>query len=256
MIHYQKENIGGHCDFRSNPHRDYVMPPHIHEYAELAFTYEGTTTVYIDGVLYAIEPLHAILIAPNQIHAYSDETSSLMRCAVFSGDLIPLVLAKLQGGVPADPIGDFTQCPQILQALGDVCKKDALRVSGLLNLILAHILRDKPLLPRPNADGTLLGKAIRYLSENFQNDVSLRILAADLGYHEKYLSSALHRATGMNFRALLGYYRIEHAKKLLRNTSLSVTAVALDSGYPSVNSFNRQFRNLTGTTPSKYRAEK
>jgi AraC-like DNA-binding protein len=48
--------------------------------------------------------------------------------------------------------------------------------------------------------------------------------------------------------------RVERAQTLLREGDLSVTEVCLAVGFTSVGSFSARFRELTGTTPSAYRA--
>ena len=40
---------------------------------------------------------------------------------------------------------------------------------------------------------------------------------------------------------------------MLRNTGLPVTEIALATGFSDSNYFTRQFRNITGLTPSSYR---
>jgi two-component system response regulator YesN len=47
--------------------------------------------------------------------------------------------------------------------------------------------------------------------------------------------------------------RIEEAKRLLRNTDLSIVAIAEKVGYPNVTNFYRHFQRLQGTTPAAYR---
>ena len=52
---------------------------------------------------------------------------------------------------------------------------------------------------------------------------------------------------------LLTSIRIENAKQLLRDTSLSVIDIAANVGYDSSEHFIRKFRSATGKTPGEYR---
>jgi len=81
-------------------------------------------------------------------------------------------------------------------------------------------------------------------------------MSKELGYHEKYLSSTLHSLTKMNFRTFLATYRINHAKSLLKSSESTIAEIAMDSGFASLNTFNRVFKDITGTTPSEYRKRK
>ena len=47
--------------------------------------------------------------------------------------------------------------------------------------------------------------------------------------------------------------RIEHAQKLLANPGISVTEVALNSGFSSLSAFIRMFKLINHCTPTEYR---
>jgi AraC-like DNA-binding protein len=47
--------------------------------------------------------------------------------------------------------------------------------------------------------------------------------------------------------------KIEMAKGLLRVSGLNVSTVGQQVGFPNVSSFVRQFKNITGITPSDYK---
>lgn len=59
---------------------------------------------------------------------------------------------------------------------------------------------------------------------------------------------------GTNFRALLGEARYRKAQQLLRQTTLSVDAIAAQLGYAESAAFIRAFKEWSGTTPAAYRA--
>ena len=215
MIIYQTENLGNRLEYRSNPHENYVVPPHIHEYSELALTKSGVTAITLMGKRYLLPPNHLILILPNQVHEYSGETASQMRCAVFSGDHIPVFFEKIRGLELIDPVLDLSDHTELLDALDRVAPTDTLRICGLLNLIADLALKRCKWQAATHAPAAALCDVIRYISQHFCEDLTLSELAKRSGYHEKYLSSALHAITGMHFRAFLASYRINLAKSLL-----------------------------------------
>ena len=74
------------------------------------------------------------------------------------------------------------------------------------------------------------------------------------GYNEKYLSHSLHDLTGIHFRQLLNFYRIDRAKKLLTESpSANIGAIAMECGFGALNTFNREFKRIVGMTPREYR---
>ena len=256
MILYQTENFGKTYDYRSNTHENWKVVPHIHEFSELAFTKSGIMTVYINGHRFLVPEKHMILILPNQIHEYSAETSSTLRCCVFSNDFIPIFFQKTRGYELTDPVVDFSDCWQLFEALEETDTTDIMRISGLLNLICSRFLDAAELRRKGSDDHTLFSEVISYISQNFRQDITLKQIAKKLGYNEKYLSTSLHALTKMNFREFLASYRIDYAKQLLsgrRDSAMRISDVASESGFASINSFNRCFREVTGMTPSEYR---
>jgi AraC-like DNA-binding protein len=67
-----------------------------------------------------------------------------------------------------------------------------------------------------------------------------------------------HRLGHDHFRAFLNVYRMQEARRLLRDQNRAgdkLIAIAFDSGFASLASFNRVFQASEGRTPSRYREE-
>ena len=82
----------------------------------------------------------------------------------------------------------------------------------------------------------------------------LRQGLAALGRSYRQLSRYFSEHTGMTIKQYQIAERIREAKRLLRNTGLSITDVAHELHYPSSQKFATQFRTVTGVSPSEYRA--
>lgn len=256
MIIYQTENMGNRFEYRTSGHDNWVKPPHIHEYSELAFVTEGMATIYLSGKKYLVEAGHAILILPNLVHEYTDETASHLQCAVFSNDHIPAFFEAVGNGELDDPIVDLSDEPFLQNEILCAPVGNSVRLSGMLNLLFDKALSSTTVKAGENDSESLLKTAVIYISENFKRDIKLKDLSRTLGYHEKYLSSVLHDLTGMNFRRFLASYRVEYAKYLLRSkesSAMRIHEISSECGFTSMNSFNRIFHELTGKTPSEYR---
>lgn len=257
MLQYQNENFGRSYDYRRREHDVFVIPAHIHEFSELLYVREGEMAMQIGGERRVVPAGHMAVILPNEVHAYTDETPCRVWCAVFSNDFISLFLQRLGDSVPVDPVVDLSDRQPLLRALEGTAPTDTLRLSGLLQVLYSELWERMVLTDRPRAGGQVCKAAIEYISANFRSEITLGTVAAHLGYHEKYLSTALHALTGMNFCMFLASYRVEYAKRLLREEpDKSVSRVALEAGFSSINTFNRVFRRLTGVTPCEYRTNR
>ncbi len=90
-----------------------------------------------------------------------------------------------------------------------------------------------------------------YLNPN----LSLRLLAGQLGMHPNNLSWLLNEQLGKNFNQFINHYRVEHFKSLANdpaNDHISLIGLAFESGFNSKTVFNTFFKKETGTTPSAY----
>lgn len=79
-------------------------------------------------------------------------------------------------------------------------------------------------------------------------------LAAVGGVSEAHFARAFKQAFGTPPHRYLLTRRIERAMALLRDTDLPVTDIAFQTGWESLGSFGRTFRDITGHSPSEHRA--
>ena len=106
-----------------------------------------------------------------------------------------------------------------------------------------------------NADGELVARLIECVENEYTTDVTLTALAQRLGYSYDYLSRVFNHTFHVNFKTIVNQYRCEQAIHLLQTTQKSFTEIASDSGFQSIRSFNRVFRELIGASPSDFRRE-
>lgn len=253
MLKYQNENIGESYSFKCRFHKKYSVPPHIHEYSEIVYVESGVLTAYLNGDELKIPEKHAAFIFPNDIHEYTSKTPCEIWCAVFSNDFVHTFFRLHPDSAAANCVIDLSQKQYLINELVTTKNEEIIKRTAILHLLYAELESKTEFVEKNKSDNSLYHAAINYIAENFRNDITLYDMAKSLGYHEKYLSTTLHSLTKMNFRAFLATYRINHAKSLLRSTESTVAQIAMESGFSSLNTFNRVFKAATGRTPSEYR---
>jgi len=92
-----------------------------------------------------------------------------------------------------------------------------------------------------------------YLMNNYREEVNLKRLAGLVNMAEGSLCRFFKVNMGKTVFEYLNQLRIEFACKLLMDQNLSVLEVCLDSGFNNLSHFNKQFRKVTGVTPTEYR---
>jgi transcriptional regulator GlxA family with amidase domain len=79
-------------------------------------------------------------------------------------------------------------------------------------------------------------------------------LAAVSGVSEAHFARSFKQAFGVPPHRYLLTRRIERAAALLRDSELSITEIAFHTGWESLGTFGRTFRDVTGESPSEVRA--
>lgn len=85
------------------------------------------------------------------------------------------------------------------------------------------------------------------------SSLSLKNIAAELGVNANYLSLQFNKEVGGSFPDYVTTRRIDNAKKLITDTSLSISSIAEAVGYSDLNYFTKCFRKTVGCTPTAYR---
>lgn len=105
------------------------------------------------------------------------------------------------------------------------------------------------------SDETIIVKKIeRYVREHYREPIGRDEIAAYLHYSNNYLSKLFSRHIGIAVRDYINAFRVDAAKKMLRETTCPIGDIALDVGFDSMAYFSTVFRKSTGITPAQYRS--
>ncbi|UKS26585.1 helix-turn-helix domain-containing protein [Paenibacillus sp. HWE-109] len=113
---------------------------------------------------------------------------------------------------------------------------------------VTQLIRDKKEISDPIIDHVLA-----VVQEHYAEDLSLDVLADQLNLSTSYLSTYIKEKTGANFMEHLHDRRVRNAQHLLHQTDLNIQEIGVQVGYRNISSFNRMFKNRTGSSPGEYR---
>jgi AraC-like DNA-binding protein/mannose-6-phosphate isomerase-like protein (cupin superfamily) len=246
-------------------YRNVYYANHLHKGFEFVFVMEGELVANVSGVPYRVRAGEALLISPFQIHSFERECQSLCYIVVFSGHWVERFAKLMTNKTPKTPL--YCPDPRAEQYVRSVLlpsvlpeeayvrcpAPDPLSAKGALYAICADFLKRCELCDRSERETEWLAEALVYIESNFTSDLSLASMAKAIGYDYEYLSRAFNRAMGVGFKALVNQYRCERAQYLIENTEDSLTDIALASGFQSVRTFNRVFKEKMGRLPSELR---
>ncbi|MBI9008504.1 MAG: helix-turn-helix domain-containing protein [Tenericutes bacterium] len=95
-------------------------------------------------------------------------------------------------------------------------------------------------------------KAISYIRNNFQKNISLDIVSKEVFVSSYYLSHLFRDEMDLTFVDYVNKVRIDRSKELLRNSKMNINEIASTVGFSDQNYFAKTFKKYVGSTPSKY----
>ena len=251
---YQSKNSVGQSYFECLRYVDFKYIPHMHRHPELVRVVEGEILVHFDGKTERVPAGEYAFIPPNIVHSYETPQHSLADVCIFSQAYVPAFFKEIQDKRLART--RFVCRASIAEYAGKELFvtdhiPDFYALKSALYAVLGEFLACAVFEDVTGKSSALMDKVVRYVAENYTEDITLASMAAALGYEQHYLSRCFHALIPMHFSRYVNWYRVDAATELLHNTDLSITEIALRSGFQSIRSFNRVYLELTGTVPSR-----
>lgn len=145
-----------------------------------------------------------------------------------------------EGDAPGIPFGDT---PGTAAGMGDGSgRSDTIPQGG-------HGLEDAGAARMAQAAETMR----EYIRNNYMKEISMQDAARVMNYSDAYFCKLFKQCFDQNFTSYLTNFRVNEAKKLLKNRNISVKDVGMQVGYYDSNYFAKVFKRITGIIPSEYR---
>lgn len=248
---YQFQHFGMSEYFRKEYGENFNFPNHLHQSFELITVLEGKMEVMVDGKIHTIEGNEAILVFPNQIHSLCSNNCRHMLC-IFSPEFVKAYTAKISGKIPSD--NKFVLSKYLIDALDMLSNESSIiKKKGILYSICSEFDGNAIYTDKQIEDKNLLFKIFEFVELNYNKDCSLENLSKETAFSYSYLSRYFKNTVAMSFNSYVNLYRISKACYILNNSDCTVLECALECGYTSLRSFNRNFKLHTNMTPLEYR---
>ena len=249
---YQSQNSYNAENFKIEHGCNFCFPAHLHENFELIWVKDGQMQVKIDGKSYILDRNEAVLVFPNQVHELSTLNSSEHCLALFSTRIVKAYGNVFSSKIPTD--NKIKKSDDIIELIGKIKENDSLlTIKGLFYLLCARFDEEREYVDRIKEKDDLILKIFQFVEKNHSKECSLDDLAKETAYHYAYLSKYFKDRTSLSFTEYVNRYRINEACYLLSNTDSSILKIAMDTGFDSLRSFNRNFKKILSVSPTEYR---
>ncbi|MBR4027355.1 MAG: helix-turn-helix transcriptional regulator [Lachnospiraceae bacterium] len=128
-----------------------------------------------------------------------------------------------------------------------------LRTRIFLLEIMELLIEEKSFYKSFGKTSSMQRDMLSFIQAHYTEKITLEMLAEEFHLSQKYISYYFKEHFSISFMQYVGHLRMTKAKSLLEHTDLSITEVALSSGFFSVNLFIRNFKEMYQMTPLQYR---
>lgn len=237
--------------------------PHYHLAAEVVYVESGMMTGIIAGKEIHIHKGQMVVISSYTIHSFHTPDSSQVIVAVIPMDFVPAIHQRIRNFslnrlLIEEPDSDLVF---LLKLLLKSCDTGGNRetIQGLSQSLLGLLIHEYGLsehLPLDSAG--IMYLIIPYIQQHFTEDICLDDLAGHFNYSKSRLSHLFQQQLHMTFTEFLNRLRCRHAASLLasQNSEETILDIAGESGFHSVSTFYRVFKQIYGLSPLAYRAER
>ncbi len=105
---------------------------------------------------------------------------------------------------------------------------------------------------KQNADTLLFNSIINYLKENVHSYISIEQICQEHSISRSRLQRLFRVNSSISVIEYFTYLKIQEAKELIRTQRMNFTEISETLGYSSIHYFSRQFKKVTGMTPTEY----
>lgn len=240
-----------------------VFPKHIHKQLEICYLIEGNIQAVLNGRKIILRAKDIFIVFPHLIHSYESIGKTKFYIGLIDVERLGVnkkIFLGMECENPVIPIDKVNSnvkiCMQMLAAenqKGELSKYPE-AVCGYFNVIIDYLLEQLQCRPiREGKNQELIKPILNYMVTHFQENITLEMVAREVGLSKYYLSKLFAQKIGYSFNDYLNLLRIDYGKELLSMTDHSVEDIAFFCGFQSESSFFRNFKKAEDFSPLQYR---
>ncbi len=253
------------------------FPPHWHERVEIIYVLGDELKVGLNNSVYTLHNRDILIINMGEVHYFLMQPQKCDRIIIqFDLSLFeeiannissrrllnPLITSSAPRDSNAFSVHEYFE-HNILDISKEIKHKDsgyeffiAARLCNLAAGMIRYIPNEKLCSAEKNkqmAKIELLEKITNYIDRNLNEEISLLEVSKHVNFSMYHFTRFFKEATGMTFWTYLNNYKVSKAANRLINSSDSITEIAFKSGFNSIKTFNRVFKQVRGCSPSEFK---
>jgi AraC-like DNA-binding protein len=243
----------------------WFTPMHVHDYFEMCYVAKGNGWFILDGVKHSAAEGDLFVTKPHEVHCGGASGNGQFKMYSmgfhFEGyneletDFFMLgpnrVVKDTSGNVPAI-------CEQMMTEFEIKGPYSTITTRSYWTLLLSELLRSyintsKENLSIEHTIQPFIKSALSFIHRYYNRNLSVPELAKASGVSRSHLDREFKQLLGITPGEYVRQLQLERAKQMLRLTQLSVTSIAEDLGFDSVQAFCMFFKRHCGLRPKEYK---
>ncbi len=252
-------------------HPKYEMAFHWHTNLELIRVLEGELSLTLDNRQHRLNAGDVAIINSETVHGATPK-NSVYECLVFNlaflktgnADCDEFIDELLSHGcfLKENPTLPTVRALvwRIFDEIGENGVGTPFKIIGLMHELLGEAWQKNefishlpPSSVQDEQKNLKLKAALKFIRENFNQELTLEEIASQAGLSCKYFCKFFKDMTGTTPINYLMTYRIERAARKLLGSDLTVTQIAYDCGFNDASYFIKIFKSFKGVPPKEYR---
>lgn len=234
-----------------------VLPPHRHDYYELAYTAAGEGLHLVNGIPYPVRKGDTVFLRLSDVHTYTSfHNLEVINCC-FHPDIIedasqpendPLMSRMIH--LPEEAQSEFETILHLLRQECSTTREYFEEASGKYRDLLLIFLKRSGYMRRGHEEKW--DAFLQTVSKEYRT-ITLSEAAARMYVTRNYFCRIFRRRFGVTFLEYINQMKLQAVMDMLHNTDLSIQEIRQEAGFSQAKQFYQLFRRETGMTPSRFR---
>lgn len=230
---------------------------HFHSSIEVVYLLRGSMVVTLNGQPHTLVAGQGAISSHYTLHSY-ESTDSEAFVLIVPLDFVPsfqklLTTHCFQSAVFIDAVG--SELPRCMRSIAAACTKAAnpILLKGYAYTCMGLLAQRLGLVEIGNRRGADFAREVlSYMQENYLSELTSATVSAHFGYSQSRFLHLFSAQFGYGFCQYLNILRCRHAAGLMLNENIGMAEAAMASGFDTMRTFYRNFKQVFGMTPTQF----
>lgn len=245
------------------PDIDFKFPLHFHHCFEIIYVINGNIKADVNNKTYYLHEGDVIIVLPYEIHSFVSLGQTKIRILIANPYFYDTIMNIFNGKQLLNHVSNFigTDILKYYHLIYHAYykNKDFLEAKGYTYILFSKLLKKLKFVPSDKVQHydklSLICEILKYIDSNYYNNISINDIINHFALNKSYVMNIFKDKIGTTFHQYLNKERVFKSLNLLKNTELSITDIAYETGFDNQRTFNRLFKKYINLTPSEYKSK-